>query len=152
MPIFSWGIRAFQGTEFSHTYIKFYSSYYEEWMYFQASGTMVNFMSEEMFYKQNEVVEEFTIPICKEAKRQTIKKCIQKLGIPYGKLQILGIFLEKFGVENRWKDGDHTYICSELIAEILKEIVKIDNSRSLDNLIPLDLYNILVKWRNNGIS
>ena len=60
-PIFSWAIMAAQRTNYSHVYLKYIDPTLNIITYFQASHTLVNYMSEATFLAQETVVKEFTL-------------------------------------------------------------------------------------------
>jgi hypothetical protein len=150
---FSWAIQFFTASNISHAYVKFYSAKYDRWLIYQASGLAVNFTNTEIFEAKETVVEEFEIPISDEAKQKTIQFAIDNCGAPYGILQIFGILLvilaKKIGIKiPNILYNSSTFVCSELAADILKEI---GNGSELDPKVttPVDLKNYLI---NNGFN
>ena len=146
-PIMSWLIRLFQGTEFSHVYLRRDSDSTGEYVY-QASGSMVNYMGIDTFFKYHRVVEEFEIEIPKEVWKKVLKNILIKYaGRPYGKKQIPAIALAQFGIRaDSLQDGEYAFICSEIVAEILHEanvVKKEEWDKSVDLVTPKDIYNKL---------
>lgn len=107
---FADAIKKVIGSDFSHTYIKFKADSFNRVLIYQASVTAVNFMAEERFNK-------------------TLQFAIDQVGTSYGMSQIFGILYVKalglFGIKakNPFPNGSGNYVCSELVAQILKEII-----------------------------
>jgi len=142
---FSWAIRLFEGSKYSHTYVKLYNRHFNDFDIYQASKGMVNHVVEENFLKENTMVAEFSIPIEPKAKLELINLIRYKLGKPYSTLTIIGIFLAKFGIKSRrFFKGEDSYICSELVARALKEsgLLPVEVHLDVDKATPKQLYEI----------
>lgn len=132
---FSWLIRLVTWSPVSHTYIKFYSKTYQRWIIYQASGSKVNFIGAVAFDNAELVYKEFEIPVSTDTKNKTVEFAIDKSGLPYGMLQIVGIgwvlVAKLFGknVSNPFYSTS-SYFCSELLSTILNEII--DNKEDLN--------------------
>jgi len=138
---FSWAIRLFEGTNYSHVYIKFENTYYGDTEIYQASKGMVNHLLEPQFLVENEVLAEFLLSF--EEKKNIIKFLRERLGRPYSVSTVIGIFLSKVGIISRkFYDNEHAYICSELVARVLKEMNKLPNTIEVDKATPEQLYNL----------
>jgi len=152
---FSWAIQKVLNTPFSHTYIKFKSDKFDRVLVYQASGTAVNFMEEKRVLLTHEVIAEFELEISDEAYIKTVQFAIDQSGVPYGISQIFGILYVKalgsFGkrVKNPFPNGNGNYICSELVAQILKEIMDLKVDQDLDLITPKEVYELL---KTNKIS
>lgn len=148
---FSWAIRAVLGTPFSHTYIKFKSDKFDRVLVYQASGTMVNFMEEKRVLETNKIIQEFEFEVSDEVYTKTIQFAIDKSGVPYGMSQIFGILYVKalglFGIKakNPFPNGSGNYVCSELVAQILKEIIGLEVPKDLDLIDPKEVFELLQK-------
>lgn len=144
---FSWLIRIVTNCAFSHAYIKYYDDYSERWIIFQASGLKVNFIGQEIFDVNEEVYEEFKVPVSNNIKKKIIQHAVDVCGSSYGIEQILGfswvMFMRLFGkkVQNPFYNVN-TFFCSELAADELEEI----GFTGLDPQVttPKDLYNWMV--------
>jgi hypothetical protein len=147
---FSWIIRAITRSKFSHAYIRFYSEEYNRWLVYQASGLKVNFIGQTSFDDVELVYEEFNVPVTPLTKKTAIQGAIDKCGSPYGVGQIIGfgavLFMRIFGknIHNPFYSGS-SYVCSELVADILIEIDK-EDAGSLDPsaMTPQDVYNFMI--------
>ena len=145
LPIFSWAIRIWEGTEYSHCYTQFENRRHPELpLIYQASHDMMNFMSRSVFLTTNRIVEEFTIEVTDEAYDRLMYRAIQLVGKPYGVRQIVGIVVAQiFNLEkNPFETKKDTYICSEWCGLVLKEL-GYDFPKDPNLLTPADVYNIL---------
>ena len=146
---FSWAIQKVTNAPFSHSYIKFKSDKFDRVLIYQASGLAVNFMEEKRMLATHDVVAEFELEISEETYKKTIQFAIDEAGVPYGMSQIFGILYVKalglFGVKarNPFPNGSGNYVCSELVAQILKEIVGLEINKDLDLIDPKEVYELL---------
>jgi hypothetical protein len=148
---FSWLIRLITWSSFSHAYIRFYDTEYNRWLIFQASGAKVNFIGMTMFDGLENIYEEFNVPISDLTKKVVVQSAIDICGSPYGVGQIIGfgwvLLARLFGkkVKNPFASNS-SFVCSELVAEILIEIDK-EDSGTLDpsTMSPQDLYNFMIE-------
>jgi hypothetical protein len=138
-------IRWAQGTPFSHTYIRFYSSKFDRWLVYQASKTAVNFMEYVHFLENNEVVQEFNIPISDEQKTELITFAIDTVGRPYSMKALIGLGLKELGININCliNSGDASYICSELVVRSLQDIEIATNFSNPDSVTPRELFEYL---------
>lgn len=149
--IFSWAIQKVLNAPFSHTYIKFKSDKFDRVLVYQASGLAVNFMEESRMLDTHEVVAEFELEVSDEAYKKTVQFAIDEAGVPYGMSQIFGILYVKalalFGVKakNPFPNGNSNYVCSELVAQILKEIIGLEVQEDLDLIDPKEVFELLQK-------
>jgi len=138
---FSWLIRLFEGTNYSHVYIKFNNTYYNDVEIYQASKGMVNHLLEGQFLIENDVLSEFLVSL--DEKKPVIKFLRERLGKPYSRSTVIGIFLSKVGIiSKKFYDKEQAYICSELVARALKEMNKLPNDINVDMATPAQLYNL----------
>ncbi len=147
LPVFSWAIRLWEKTEYSHCYTQFENRRHPELpLIYQASHDMMNFMSRSVFLTQNAVIEEFTIEISDEAYDRLMYKAIQLVGKPYGVKQIAGIVLSQLlGLDkNPFLTDKDTYTCSEWCGIVLKELGYVI-PKDPNLLTPADVYKVL-RW------
>lgn len=137
-------------TPFSHAYLKLSNRHFNDFDIYQASKGLVNHVIEETFLQENEVVEEFNIPIVSTEKMAIIGMIRKKLGKPYSVRTLIGIFLlQKFNLKIDFLfDGDHAYICSELVARVLKASGKLPVNLDVDKATPKQLHEICKKYFN----
>lgn len=146
-PVYSWAIRAIEGTKFSHVYVR-HETHYKIDIVYQASGTQVNFTNGALFFDKNESVREFPFDITDDAFEKYMTFALSHAGKPYGALQVLGIALYSlFGLKkNPFPSGQAAYVCSELVGEILYEVGRFKYDRELfDRLTPKDLFEFCLK-------
>lgn len=151
---FSWAIRAFEKTEYSHVYVKFNNNYTGINDIYQASKSMVNTCTEPTFLEHNIVVKEFQITIDKDKKRELIIWLKTRLGKPYSLKAILYIFLHKIGFTWFNKiDGEEAFVCSELVYRLLKAKINLNGNdlggKDEDFIDPKQVYEVLEKLTNN---
>lgn len=146
---FAWLIMKGYGIPYSHVYIKFWSDKFQRHLIYQASGTIVNFMGELLFTEANEVVKEFDIEVLDDNKTGMIQFAIDSAGKHYGMKNALGLAIVRlfdiFGkkIKNPLADGDKTYVCCELVSQILKEYTHLDPDLDHDNVTPKELYEFM---------
>ena len=139
------------GIPYSHVYIKFRSTKYDRDMIYQASHSMVNFIGSTMFFEENIAIEEFEVELSDEKFNEMICFAIDNAGKPYGVKQALGMAIvriaEVFGkyIENPFRDGGNTYVCSELGAYVLENFAGGVIPKDIDDITPKDLYDYLTK-------
>jgi hypothetical protein len=146
-PILSWLIRLFEGTPFSHVYVKNETRYGIDLIY-QASGVQVNFVNCDLFHQNHKTVREFELMVTDEAFDKYMHFALKNVGKPYSLLQVVGIFLYSvFPIkDNPFRNGDSAYVCSELVSEILYEAGKFNHDkRAFDKLTPKHVYEYCLK-------
>jgi len=151
--IFGNGIRAVLGTDFSHVYVKFKSDKFNRVLIYQASGFAVNFMEESRMLKDHAVVAEFELTVSEATYVKTMQFAIDNAGVPYGIAQIFGILyvkalaLASIRAKNPFANGDSNFVCSELVGEILKEIVGLEVDYDMDLITPKEIFELLKKYQ-----
>lgn len=148
-PIFSWLIMLAQRTPYSHVYLKYQDEYLGQLLYFQASHTLVNYMSQPVFLAQETIVKEFTFNISDATFLSTLQFAANQAGKPYGVLEICGLALVEFGsfigikIMNPFKDAGSTWICDQLVAAILSNCENVKLPMPLDQMAPKDVFNLV---------
>lgn len=146
-PWFSWLIRMYEGTEYSHVYIRWDVDGIDEKICYQASGSMVNFIGQKVFDGHIQPVSEFlcTIELDKATTRKLMKFCVSNAGVPYGIKQVFGLMAQRLFKLNKnpLSDQKEAYVCSELVGVILEEIFSMESSIEIDDLLPKDIENLL---------
>lgn len=140
-------------SNFSHVSISWKSSYLEREIVYQASGLAVNFCEGARFRQEHEIIKELTFSISEDTQKKVIQFAMDRAGVPYSIKQVFGIAyikllkLFKINENNPFSDGRKAYVCCELVAEILKELLNFDIKDNLDNLTPRELYQLLTTSR-----
>ena len=112
-------------------------------MIYQASSTMLNYMSKPIFLTHNEIIKEFTLELSNEQYFNLMKTCMSHAGLEYGILQVFGIIIaETLSLQENPFADEEKYICSEWVAEQLETLgYKFD--KDLDLVKPIDIYDVL---------
>jgi len=140
-------IKLVEKTEFSHVYVKLYSESLDRYLIYQASGLIVNFVGEDIFYAKNKDIATFSLDITKEQQVKLLQKAVDNCGKPYGVADLFGIGWVRLGsllgkkFKNPFADHGKTYICSELASTLLLELGF--NFNNLDDITPRDLFKKL---------
>jgi hypothetical protein len=147
---FSWLIRLFQGTTFSHVYIRLpfkRLGVLPSDGVVHASNGLVHYTNIDSFKKKHKVMVEFSISITEDQWHRLLIDMHTTAGEDYSNMQNIGIalvhILHLFGIRatNPWKSG---WNCSEYVGHILR-IVYPEEMRQLrrDLITPKDVYNVL---------
>lgn len=141
--LFSKLIRLFEGTEYSHVFIKMETRYGIDVVY-HASGSKVNFMNYELFTKQAIILDEFSFEIDRDTKDRILNFCFTYVGTDYGIKQIAGMAIARlFKLRNPFSDGLNTMVCTEVVGHILQVITPDFNVNDFDNLGVKDIHMYL---------
>src|SRR5574343_1593289 len=144
---FSSAIMTVEKTPYSHVYIRSYNKHFMDFDIYQASKGMVNHLVYNNFLMENEVIAEFKIPISTEKKLECINFIRQRLGKPYSLKTCIIIYLQKITKNKELfqehLDGDKAYICSELVARVLKSNNIINLHIDVDEATPKQLFEII---------
>ena len=149
LPVFSWLIMAVQRTNYSHVYLKYQDTFLDQPMYYQASHTLVNSMSEAVFMAQETVVQEFTFNVSDASFLACMKFAASQAGKPYGTMEILGLALCEIAmianvkIDNPVKDAGTTWICDQLIAELLVTCENVKLLEPLNDMMPKDMFTLV---------
>jgi hypothetical protein len=140
---FGRAIMLYEGTPYSHCYIKF-TTLTGVTLISQASKGMLNFMSVPAFEMHNEVVEEFHLEVSDTLITLIKQNSMAKAGLPYSTLQIIGIVVaDLFNLDKNPFDTDlDTFVCSEYLGQILM-LLDYKIPRDLSLLTPKDIYTAL---------
>jgi len=141
-------IRLFEGSEYSHIFIKMEASKKSPLPFdkvFQASHGDVNAVVYDVFKEGNKIFHEYEVEV-EDSKYFEIAKWLWfQLGKPYGFKQLLGI---AFNVKLS-NNSDNRFICSELAGMVLKNHLSVDISKSLDYIGLNDIKKILEEMETN---
>lgn len=144
LPIYSWLIRAIEGTPYSHVRIRWESTSGVELIY-EAGGSAVRLIGEQAQDKHPvEVVKHYRFRITKDQYRNLIK-LFRFAGVKYSIIQALGIPVSKLlGLKkNPFAQGRKSQVCSELVGIFLKEVLQIQADIDLDLAGPKEIDSIL---------
>jgi len=141
---FAWAIMWYQGSDFSHSYIRFKSNSLDRELIYQASSTMVNFWGATYFESKETIAAEYEIEVTDDQYRQLMQYFIDNAGKPYGVLQLVAMFVNRtFGIKlDALTNGDREFVCSELVARILSDLDIPEGTENLDYMLPVDVKHI----------
>ncbi len=118
----SWAIRLAENSPFSHAFIRWHSNSLNRDMVYQASHGLVHFMSGEKFDKKNKTMVAYEFELDGVQALSVIQKCVDFAGSKYGKLELIGMAFERLtGIRSPFRDGNKTFVCSELVGEVLRQ-------------------------------
>jgi hypothetical protein len=144
---FSWMIRLFLWTPYSHVYIRFHSVPYNSDLVFQASSLQVNFYSEAVFTSVEDVIQEFTIPVTLATKIAVIEFAMANVGKPYNIMGVFGVLLvwvaSLVGKKIANPISGAGDFCSQLVGQILVEFLGDKLNYPVDVITPKDIFNYL---------
>ena len=126
-------------SQFSHVYLRVYTSFADRNLVYQASHGCVNCITYSNFLIDNKAVAEFSYNMEDSRYKTAIQYCMDKLQRPYSYSGLLKIAARRLFGTKKSGDGEQSYICSELAARVLPEIYE----RDADYVQPLDLYKAL---------
>ena len=141
----SWLICLVERTKFSHAYIKIRAESLDRTLIYQATGVGVYFIGEEQFLHHAKPIEEYEFEISDVAKKAFLQKAIDNTGLPYSRMQVLGIAVMRicslFGkkISNPFKNGNKAYVCCELVDAALSELGLIPDEVDKDSVGLKDL-------------
>ena len=135
-------IMAVDNINYDHGYIRFPSASWETSFIYQSSGSRTNFMSQQLFDKINETVEEYEIEVEETNYNKIGALCVSREGLPYPVGQIIGIGLIKAIYylthgnvhikKNPFSSGYDQPDCIEEQAKILKDGLGIHTPFDMD--------------------
>ena len=156
-PIFSWLIRLVERTPYSHVYLQWYNKYTETLLTYEAGGNSVHFKGKRIYEDTLTPIYEYEIEITKEQHKALMKYCFEMAGTNYGILQIIGIGYVKFMCclfnkkkSNPFTDGDKSMVCSELVGNVLSDILLKEHHLDLDIAGPRAIYEFMEQLEKNG--
>jgi hypothetical protein len=140
-PVFSYGIRAIQGTKYSHVRLRWVNSTGRDVVY-EASGSSVKFVGTlAQEHHQVKVIKYYEIDLDREHYRGLIDLCMTYADVTYGVVQIIGMLIAyTFDMKkNPFSDGKYAQVCSELVGRFLEEVMGFDVKVNLDVAGPLQI-------------
>ena len=150
-PVFSKLIQWFEGVDYSHSYVKWYSSTYDTYLVYHAAGFGLHFLGEKEASRRLDIVKEYELEVDPEIKRALVGYCIREAGTPYGLKTVFGLALTRIFKlrSNPFSDGDRTQFCSEAVANILSNHFNIELHKPAEEFGVRDL-ELLMKELTQG--
>jgi len=137
----SWSIRAYMRTDYSHVYVKFYSQSIDRTLVYEAVGSGVRFIGQEVWKSHAKEMHSYDISISDESYKKLMQFCVDNAGAQYGFMQNIGVVvcdLLKLK-KNPFRAGNN---CSEIVGEILK-IEGFLFDKDINLIIPKDIKELL---------
>lgn len=127
LAILSYLIRLVEKVKFSHALLRWHSETLKQDLVYQASHGMSHFLSGTRFDIGAETIAEYEIELTEEQHIKVMQKCVELAGIKYGYFQLAGMAFERLtGLKHPFRDGSKTYVCSELVGEVLRQVHEIN--------------------------
>lgn len=151
-------IRWVDGVPFSHTYIRWYSTFFDRDIIYQASGSAVNFMEGKRFDSSNDTIDVFEFDINDNTHIKIIQFAMDNSGIKYSIKQLIGLGIVRlvsllgFQIKNPFSNGRSSYVCVELVSQVLIDYLNYNINKDLDEMTLKDAYDLLKKSRELNIS
>lgn len=152
-PLFSWLIRLFEGTPYSHVYLKWYSEHLQMYLVYHAAGSSMHFLGPARAEVELQPIREYELDVTPEMKRLMVVYCVSKAGTPYGLRTVVGIALKRLlgTSKNVFADGEKTQFCSEFISRILSTYFHVELPKDPDSMGLKDLEGLLIKLEQGGV-
>jgi len=149
--LFSYITRVFDRTKFSHVFVTIHSKNLtvDNQLIYHADKLSVHFLSKKNFKVKNKIVRQYTFFIKDQSYYSLMNYAVDHAGKPYGFLQLFGLLIVKcvgkvgFKMTNPFGEG--TYICTELVAEILENYLDIGLRKELNDITLKDIEFYLEK-------
>lgn len=143
IPIYSYAIKKFENTDYSHVSMHFRSESLDRTIIYEAVGPGVRFIGKKLWDEHAKIIKSFKVEVTEECYIRIMQHCVDTAGMKYGFKIALGMFLAKtFNLkENPYTEPD-IKVCSKAIGELLKEAGYVIG-KSFDLLDPKDIFEIL---------
>lgn len=154
LPIFSWAIRLYEGTPYSHVYIRWQTKW-NTWLCYHAASLMIHFLGESSFARHITVVEEFEFEVTDEQFDRLMQFCTKYVGEDYALMDVLMIpfwdRLSKSGkVVPSLANGASKQYCAELVMRALGEMGGKELTQNVDRVKLKQVYNFVKEKYKNG--
>lgn len=142
---------AAEKTNYSHVALRMQDDETGQVIYYQASHTLVNEMSEAEFLAQEEIVCSFDFQVSDDVKKNIKIYCVDQLGKPYGTLAVFGLAMVQICkwlgiiIHNPFKEVGQEFVCSQFVASILINVMGIDLGVNVNDVTPVMLLPLVQK-------
>lgn len=146
---FAWLIMKAYNTPYDHVYIKVDMPEYGKTMIFQASKTIVNLMSLEVFQASNIVYEEYELAIDDSRRMEFMQEMLGMVGDPYSIMEVLGIACVKIcslvgiKIDSPFEEGTTQWVCSELAAYMAQKYCGVVLPKNYQEMDPKSMRDTL---------
>jgi len=117
----------FERATYSHVRIKFESGWWS-WSVLEAAGSSVRLIGEKASrHYPVKIHHRYAVTLSDDEYKRMLK-LLRYAGVKYGTLQAIGIGLQRLFrlSKNPFADGDYSFICSELVAYFLFQVVQLE--------------------------
>lgn len=149
LPLFSWAIRAYEKTPYSHVYIR-WQTHWGAWICYHAASVMVHFLGEEAFNKKITIVEEFEFSVSDEQFDKLMQFCIKYAGADYGLRDVLRIPLWDLGLRPASSDDPWKQYCAELVMRAFGEMEGKKLTQDEDRVKLKQVYQLVKEKYSSG--
>ena len=151
-PIFSWLIRLYEKTPYSHVYVR-WGTRVGFGICYHAASHFVHFLSDLIFLKKVYVIEEFEFEIDDQHFDQVLMFCLENCGREYGLLEVLGIpIMDLLKLEkNPFGEGEGKQYCAQLVARVLT-VMGDETGFIADRVRLKEVYDFVKKLSSEGRS
>jgi len=147
-PIFSWAIRLYERTPYSHVYIR-WETKWNTWLCYHAASLMIHFLGESSFARHITIVEEFEFEVSDERFDKLMAFCTKYVGEDYALKDVFMIPLNDLGVEYS-TDGANKQYCAELVMRALGELGGKELTQNVDRVKLKYVYDFVKEKHENG--
>lgn len=152
-PIFSWAIRAYERTVFSHVYVRWQTSVGPSICY-HAAHTSLHFLSDTQFNKKICTVESFEFEVTEVQFSKLLKYCLETAGNDYALTGVFAIpLVDLFKLKtNPFGSGPLEQYCAELVYRIVREMTGTELTYDADRVKLKQVYNFVKEKHAAGVG
>jgi hypothetical protein len=147
-PIFSWAIRLYEKTPYSHVYIR-WETKWGTWLCYHAASLMIHFLGEASFARHITIVKEFEFEVSDEKFDKLMSFCTKYVGEDYALRDVLLIPLNDLGVKYSAEGANKQY-CAELVMRALGEMDGKQLTQDADRVKLKYVYDFVKEKYENG--
>lgn len=151
-PVFSWLIRLYERTSYSHVYIRWETKWGTSLCY-HAASVMLHFLGELAFKKKIHVIEEFQFEITDDQFDRLMLFCTTTSGYDYAVKEVFMIPLWDLGLIKQYRDDPTRQYCAELVIRALGEIDGVNSISERPDRIKLkEVYELVKKRAGSNVA
>lgn len=142
--LFSSMIKLVLGTDYSHTYIRWETSWGFDAVY-EASGASVKFVGGDIWHAKNNIHREWFLDLSvEEYHGKLLPYMMSKSGLSYAFLQVVIMGWRLLtGARFRVPKSQDKMVCSEIVYYLITEVFCMDWETNPDTVTPLDIERYL---------
>lgn len=132
---FAWLIMLVERRNYSHVYVRWYSSKADTDIVYHASGTFVHFLAFKYFEKKAHIVEEYEYNLPKTDYADLLHFCMSNAGADYGQAGTIGIgwvkLMQAAGRDVENPLNSESQWCSKLAALVLRDVINLKEAKRI---------------------